>query len=235
MRKEFKCIALDDETLSELAVKVRANAVEMITDARLMLDAGRHGRAHALGVLALEEAGKICLCLAGLIGIMTPTEILKSWDSHVDKLTQSHLLALLYADSYPVTTNVVQELDAAVRSDAALRLRGLYVDPTTDGIAGPNEISAEQATRIVLLVEEVRAVLQEMDLHGALKRFRAPDVDAGREAWLKMREDMAAAVSQAEAVPEPERLAAEARMRTGIDDLVRALRSSLADDQINAG
>jgi AbiV family abortive infection protein len=234
MRKEFKDLKLDEERLAELAITTRANAVEMIADARLMLDAGRHARAHALAVLALEEAGKVCLCLAGLLRITTSTEILESWDSHVDKLTQSHLLALLYARSYPVTRDVVHELDTAVRSDAALRLRGLYVDPTTDGIVRPNDISVSQATGVVMLVEEVRAILEAMDLHGAVERFRAPDVDADRDMWFKIREDIAAAVSEAEALPESERKAAEERMRAGVDELVTALRSPFPDTQIEA-
>lgn len=229
MRPEFRDLALDDERLAELAVAVRANAGDMIADARFMLDARRFARAHALAVLGLEEVGKVGLCLGALFGTFTLKQVLESWDRHVDKLTQSHLLAFLYAPSYPVTSNVVERLDAAIRSDAALRLRGLYVDPTRNGTAGPGDISAAQATDIVVLAEEIRVVLQEMDLAGAPGRFSTADAEMGREVMRDVEAVLAATREELEALPESERPAAEMRLRAACDELVAAVRSSLAN------
>ena len=60
--------------LRQLADASQANAVSLAADARLLLDAGRFPRAHALATLALEELGKRTLCLEMLAGKLTERE-----------------------------------------------------------------------------------------------------------------------------------------------------------------
>lgn len=151
MGQRLKGITLDDTQLRDLALAARANAGGLITEARLLLDNEKVARAHALAVLGLEEAGKIGLRLGALLGVHTPEKVLASWDTHTDKLEQSHLLALLYLDTYPTTADVARRLDTAVRADAARKLRGLYVDPTHDGIATPADISENRRMPLLAL------------------------------------------------------------------------------------
>lgn len=52
----------DDQTLRDFAEACLANAEALRSDATLLLAAERFARAHAVAVLALEEAGKAVIC-----------------------------------------------------------------------------------------------------------------------------------------------------------------------------
>jgi AbiV family abortive infection protein len=104
-----------------LAAAAEGNAADLAADARLLLEAGRHARAHALATLALEELGKRTLCLEALAGKLDENGFRKAWSSHLDKLESSYLEAILSANS-------AQRLSAWYKDDAAMKMRGLYVD-----------------------------------------------------------------------------------------------------------
>lgn len=229
MRKEFRDLALGPEQLAELALALRSNAMQLTSDARLLLDAGRVSRAHALAVLALEEVGKLCFCMYGLMGLKTSTQVLDDWGNHKEKLTFGHVFAALFAESSGISRDVVDELEAVVESDAALRLRGIYVDPTTDGVAQPTDIDPAQASTVVVLAEEVGELLAQMELDDAVERFSSDDAVQVREFCLKLQADLAAAATEVESLPAAEQAERIGLTKAGVDELYSTLRHSLAE------
>ena len=80
------------------------NAGDLLTDARLLLEAGRAPRAHALATLAFEETGKAFICIPALLPVPEPFfgsrghDFWAAWNSPTDKLTWARgFLALLMA------------------------------------------------------------------------------------------------------------------------------------------
>jgi hypothetical protein len=129
-----------------LAAAAEGNAADLAADARLLLEAGRYARAHALATLALEELGKRTLCLEALAGKLDENGFRKAWSSHLDKLESSYLEAILSANS-------------AQR----LKMRGLYVDANPIDADGapltPSDVAPLAAQGIVETAEVAAARL----------------------------------------------------------------------------
>jgi len=225
VRRQLRDIVLDDEKLCELAVAARLNALNLLTDSSVLLEAHRYGRAHALAVLALEELGKVTLCLEGLFGSMSNRQVLAAWGNHFEKLMRGHQLALLYADYYPAK-DVVDRLREAVRSDAAVKLQGFYVDPTPSGISRPSTVSHDEAAGLVELVRDVLTVVAEMNLAGASEVYRAQDAVEVRRTMGEIERVLADSASQFEQLPFDEREAAERRLAAALDNFVREFRAA---------
>jgi AbiV family abortive infection protein len=107
--------------LRQLAQAAVQNATDLAADARLLLDAGRFPRAHALATLALEELGKVVLCKEVLAGRLDDKSFRREWPNHPSKLDRSRLLAVLSAPT-------VERVFATAEDDSETKLRGLYVD-----------------------------------------------------------------------------------------------------------
>jgi AbiV family abortive infection protein len=139
-----------------LAAAAEGNAADLAADARLLLEAGRYARAHALATLALEELGKRTLCLEALAGKLDENGFRKAWSSHLDKLESSYLEAILSANS-------AQRLSAWYKDDAALKMRGLYVDANPIDADGapltPSDVAPLAAQGIVETAEVAAARL----------------------------------------------------------------------------
>jgi AbiV family abortive infection protein len=118
------------DQLRLLAAAAEGNAADLAADARLLLEAGRPARAHALATLALEELGKRALCLGALAGKLDERGFREAWSSHRAKLERSHLLAILSANS-------VERIFAWYEDDASMKMRGLYVDANPVDADGP--------------------------------------------------------------------------------------------------
>lgn len=83
--------------LRHLAHAAAQNAGDLAADARLLLEAGRFPRAHALAVLALEELGKMVLCHEVLDGELDDDGFRREWSKHPSKLDRSRILTILSA------------------------------------------------------------------------------------------------------------------------------------------
>jgi len=137
--------------LRQLAQAAAQNAADLAADARLLLDAGRFPRAHALATLALEELGKPELCRAVLAGELDDKGFRQEWSNHLWKLDRSRILAILSA---PTAARVFATAD----DDCATKLRGLYVDVNPSDPSGPPrtppEVTPARAREIVETAEE---------------------------------------------------------------------------------
>ena len=137
--------------LRQLAQAAAQNAADLAADARLLLDAGRFPRAHALATLALEELGKPELCRAVLAGKLDDKGFRQEWSNHLWKLDRSRILAILSA---PTAARVFATAD----DDCATKLRGLYVDVNPSDPSGPprtpSEVTLARAREMVETAEE---------------------------------------------------------------------------------
>jgi len=137
-----------------LAAAAEGNAADLAADARLLLEAGRPARAHALATLALEELGKRTLCLEVLAGKLDETGFRKAWSTHLDKLERSQVEAI-------VSANSVQRVFAWYEDDAAMKMRGLYVDANPIDADGapltPSDVDPLAAQGIVETAEAAAA------------------------------------------------------------------------------
>lgn len=145
----------------------RRNAADLLDDARVLLDAGRAPRAHALATLALEELGKSSLCMiaCGFLPITGGNVygpggegFWDAWQRHPIKLfwVRSFLAMIVHALDGPVEATARRLADEA-RADHLRKLRGLYVDYEDGNILLPSEITQEAAQELIgdaeLLIE----------------------------------------------------------------------------------
>jgi AbiV family abortive infection protein len=109
------------------------NARSLLEDARLLFEAGRYPRAHALAVLALEEFGKHMMCVSRAtqaIGVAdTEEEFWRRFNDHKAKLREAKLLIeAILKDPERRYTQFANRLLREAASDHATKLAGLYVD-----------------------------------------------------------------------------------------------------------
>jgi AbiV family abortive infection protein len=153
--------------LRRLAAASEDNAVSLAADARLLLDAGRFPRAHALATLALEELGKRTVCLELLAGELTEREFREAWRSHLVKLERSHIEAIL-------SSTTIERVFAWYERDADMKMRGLYVDVNPSDPDGapllPSDVDPETARGIVETAEAAACTTAPVTLsyHGSM-------------------------------------------------------------------
>ncbi|MFF7882778.1 AbiV family abortive infection protein [Streptomyces sp. NPDC020794] len=85
--------------LRQLAAAAQGNAADLAAEARILLEASRFARAHALATLALEELGKQALCHEALAGKLDERGFRQAWSNHLAKLERSRLEAILSAST----------------------------------------------------------------------------------------------------------------------------------------
>jgi AbiV family abortive infection protein len=129
----LKGLALTEDGLRELAIAARVSASDLLSAARVLNREGHLALARAVFLMALQEVGKVVLCLEGLFGSMTPSDVLDAWDIHREKLSRGHQFALLHVADRPVTTDLAEWLTRVVETDLAGKVQALYVDPSPRG------------------------------------------------------------------------------------------------------
>ncbi len=207
-----------------LADAARRNAAGLLQDARLLYDHGRYARAHALGVLGLEELGKYNICLRAATGLEDVQQHWRNLGHHTTKLEHAAIAAVLFSSRFP-STDVVSRLEQAVAQESAAKLRGLYVDWTSGRVATPDEVPEDAATEILELLTELVAFTQTHDL--SLLHRRSAEVDLAAMYNASMQE-MQKLFDHAKTL-EPEQ--GEAMVRTAIDDVVKTLREFLKGEE----
>ncbi|HEV2373717.1 MAG TPA: AbiV family abortive infection protein [Streptosporangiaceae bacterium] len=165
------------EDLVTLIQACLRNAEGLLDDARLLLDAGRGPRAHALATLALEEVGKSCVCLLGLFpmpvrffGIRGDDDFWAAWTSHTDKLMWARgLLSLLIREPGGPVLAAAGRLADAVRGEHLRKMRGLYVDYADGSVLLPADITTEEAHELISDVQAVLDVAMKAWCHKAVR------------------------------------------------------------------
>jgi AbiV family abortive infection protein len=165
-------IALMTLTLRQLATAAHAaldNCEDLLADARLLFDAGRYPRAHALAVLAVEEFGKSLMCQQALMRDLDVDRaaaryFLRAFRKHETKLRN----ALLQVDVLPnhradsdAFGALIGKLLERVEDESTRKLRGLYVDFGPDGsVLVPKEVVGRDAAGA--LIGDVEELLARM-------------------------------------------------------------------------
>lgn len=155
-------------TLIEGGIAAFENACRLCEDANILLACARWPTAHSLAVLALEEFGKHMSFMSYVFDIAnhrtTRASFLKRMADHRAKLMYARGFLMSLEGRIP--RNVVDGLRSSSHSDAALKLRGLYVDVHQETILMPTEgVSAEEATAFVADVTALLGVQRHVWLN----------------------------------------------------------------------
>jgi len=154
----------DLDAIGDLAITAAKNSRRLLHDAELLLSRGRWPTAHAIAVLAFEEAGKAWLCV---VAMLMPDDARDEfpfgdldWD-HRWKLGAAHgmaaMLAFIRADSNapPAIMRAADELEALARQDNEAKKRGFYADCADGVVWDPAGVSKSDAARTVAAVSDV--------------------------------------------------------------------------------
>jgi AbiV family abortive infection protein len=191
----------DRRVLVGYAADVAENARGLLDDARLLLDAGRPPRAHALATLALEEIGQASLCILALFpwpkpfyGSSSKGSFWAAWKDHADKLGWAlGFLGLIVRDPTGPAAEAIERLVSAAREGHLRKLGGFYVDYRDGKILFPVQVGAAEARQIA---DDARALLDVAAatwLADGLAE-RARELDQHRDAIASLQEQLVQAV-----------------------------------------
>ena len=130
--------ALTAETLIHGMIACRTNAQELITDADVLSESGRHARAYALLYTACEELGKFSVLEIGARGILggKPPQWKRFWQrfrSHDSKSAQLEVQLLMLTVSSSDTDEIVRLAETLFSLGLQVRNAALYADLGPDG------------------------------------------------------------------------------------------------------
>jgi AbiV family abortive infection protein len=206
MAKTLKTTPLPSGELARLARATLDNAVDLLSDARLLYEAERWQRAYALGVLAAEEYGKFYACVAALGYETDDAESwTKFWDLfryHDPKFTHwagqyINMWGWAGPDGHSRWMQAWEHRAQVAKAIGALKMASLYVDYVDETVCTPRG-SVNQATAQILIAEVSRVIDQAAaDFAGDLSRLAtvAPiimDLYAKIQAGLTEEEEEAA-------------------------------------------
>lgn len=139
-------------TAYRLAREALLNAASLVADAELLLADRRWPRAFALGVLAVEEIGK--MILTGGAATTEALEAKEFWSDfrhHATKLGSARaLLAVLAADVSPATFTAIDQAMREAADGHQRKMRGLYVDLADDGtIQRPDDVTEAECRSVL--------------------------------------------------------------------------------------
>lgn len=159
-------------TWRELVLACADNGDDLLEEARLLFNSGRHARALSLAVLSFEEYGKAIHALA-VINAGGSKEELASFDrvyrSHQPKLEAGAIWTAIVDPAVALDDEFRGELARTARVAAGRKMDGFYVDRRADGIAvrPSDSVSADDAREFIgvasQLASYVRQVLNLLD------------------------------------------------------------------------
>jgi AbiV family abortive infection protein len=190
-----------DDLLAILRAAV-ANAEDLLSDADLLLRAGRYPRAHALATLSWEELskGQLCMLAAVMPGIPAEDFWIRFRD-HESKLSRVHMFAD-FMESVPVgpVADHAKKVISDARSVQNLKLRGLYVEYRRGKVLLPSQVGERAARRRLAAVraalDQFAAVSDPAMLDEAFAQVH-PLLEGPRLAVLAEPDAMAAALQTA--------------------------------------
>lgn len=144
------------DQLLETARAAAQNAQELLADAQLLQDHGRHARAFVLAVAAGEEVGKAMACGHAVIFGMGISAGGVEWRRHENKLEGFFALRLLQGLLDGAET--LDGFEGRPRSTHQLRMAAMYVDSGPKGVQAP----ADQAYAVLAreLIEATQPMSQ---------------------------------------------------------------------------
>ncbi len=174
------------------AAATAENALDLLEDAQLLTDAGRHARAYSLAVLAVEEFGKAIsmVALAAMpanVRAQAPVGRMLEW--HQLKLVGGTLMAVLgfgppgaaaKLAAMPITQleQILDTTDAFADDADRLKLRGLYVDMDRGGrIRRPSEITEAEVSGELARARQVASSASLLRDPGVQARFADPPAE----------------------------------------------------------
>lgn len=126
----------------ELCRALLDNSDALVEDAALLLEHGRHPRAVALALMALEELSKVYLCIEAIVeGTPVPVARSRSWADHREKLAGATALELAFLRESPDFNRA--RVQQSVAEDQKIKLACLYVDHSDGQIDKPSELSVD--------------------------------------------------------------------------------------------
>jgi AbiV family abortive infection protein len=138
------------EDLLRLAEASLSNAEALIDDARVLAEAGRFPRAHALATLGCEELGKTRHCLYATWGVLRPKAFWSGFTNHELKLNPAQISSVLKSRE---SISSERQFSASVRNGSRLdhlrKLHGLYVDFHGGMLEVPDDIGVREALGMV--------------------------------------------------------------------------------------
>jgi AbiV family abortive infection protein len=144
------------EDLLRLAEAALANASDLLADARLLAEAGRFPRAHALATLACEEIGKEYQCLREIWLPGAPNHFWDSFARHKQKLSHVQGLSLLRSGQ---SIESAEAFNDRVRQESKSaherKLRGLYVDYADGALKLPSEITEAETRQLIDMTQSM--------------------------------------------------------------------------------
>ena len=154
----------------ELAQALLDNSRALVDDADLLLEHGRHPRAAALALMAMEELSKVQLCLEAMTeGTPVPESRSKAWTDHRGKFSSARAFELAFLDESPdLDPTRVKKL---VAEDQQTKLACLYVDHAVGHIARPQEFVMNTS----LVVERAKNAVAQL---GQIVALSTPDAVA---------------------------------------------------------
>jgi AbiV family abortive infection protein len=134
------------QVLVQLALAAEANARELISDAEVLLAAGRWPKAYALAVLAHEEFGKALMAMALVTAhpsARQPARLRELTGGHTRKLTSTYQHEAMVGGPER-HAELLQSPELACSANER-KQRGFYVDFADDGSLRPElaQISAQ--------------------------------------------------------------------------------------------
>jgi AbiV family abortive infection protein len=144
------------EQLAQIAEASLANAGELISEARLLHDAGAYPRSYSLAVLAAEEFGKCQLATGTLGQSVDDANYWKEWWAvfygHGPKLTRAVATSLFLTDEFK--TKFIALLETAIKQQR--REVGFYLDVREGQPTSPRDaIGPEEAAEAIMCFGEV--------------------------------------------------------------------------------
>lgn len=126
----------------ELCRALLDNSDALVDDAGLLLEYGRHPRAVALALMALEELSKVYLCIEAIVeGTAMPVARSRSWADHREKLTGAAALELAFLRESPDLDRT--KVQQSATADQRTKLACLYVDHADGQIATPSDLAVD--------------------------------------------------------------------------------------------
>lgn len=138
------------EDLRSLAEAALSNAGDLLADARLLADAGRFPRAHALATLACEELGKEQDCLHAMWALSAEKNFWAGFTNHAEKLVTAQVHVILESSDPIRSVNLFNErVRQGSRFAHRSKLRGLYVDYADGSLQLPSDITEHETRRLI--------------------------------------------------------------------------------------
>ncbi|MGW6537445.1 AbiV family abortive infection protein [Streptomyces sp. NPDC055051] len=235
-----------DRVLISLAAAAYKHAIEQLRAAAAILDAGIWSIAFSNAALALEETGKVLLCVSLLVQPdekrQAESEAFRAAiNSHEAKAFCAYFVLLAVAEDVPESVNhLFKRALRDARRTSKNKMRGFYTDSNATGhVLKPSDITEEQARQMVHVVESALALsaeageaLAKPDEYLDLVR-RMRETDAYASMWSPTDEEAEKVIASMRVLAQDEVDVKEAVRGTLFSSLIDQLLEDEADASLD--